>query len=357
MFERRLPRHLQIIYLINRDFLHAVEEKYPGDLERRRRLSIIDDGGDRRVRMAHLAIIGSHRVNGVAQLHSDLMRKQVFSGFAELYPDRFINVTNGIAVRRWLKQSNPGLSALLTERLGFSWENDLEELGRLSGAPDDAEFRRQFRGVKRTNKQRLADEVMRRTGVELGVDSLFDVQVKRIHEYKRQLLNLLYVVSRYRRIRENPHADVVPRSVIFAGKAAPGYAMAKAIIKLINNVARTIDSDDLARGKLQVVFLPDYDVSLAQKIMPAADLSQQISTAGMEASGTGNMKLALNGALTIGTLDGANIEIRDHVGAESMSIFGLTADEVAARRAAGYQPAQVIEGSPELASTLDLLAP
>ncbi len=325
MFERLLPRHLQIIYLINRDFLQSVEARYPGDDERRRSLSIIDDSGDRRVRMAHLAVIGSHRVNGVAQLHSDLMRQQVFSGFADLYPDRFINVTNGIAVRRWLKQSNPGLSALLTERLGSAWENDLEEIGRLIGAADDAEFRRQFRGIKRTNKQRLADEVMRRTGVELSVNSLFDVQVKRIHEYKRQLLNLLYVVTRYRRIRDNPRADIVPRSVIFAGKAAPGYAMAKAIIKLINNVARTIDADPAVRDKLRVAFLPDYDVSLAQKIMPAADLSQQISTAGMEASGTGNMKLALNGALTIGTLDGANIEIRDHVGAENVFIFGLTA--------------------------------
>jgi starch phosphorylase len=355
MFERLLPRHLQIIYLINRDFLQSVETRYPGDDARRRSLSIIDDGGDRRVRMAHLAIIGSRRVNGVAQLHSDLMRQQVFSGFADLYPDRFINVTNGIAVRRWLKQSNPGLSALLTERLGSAWENDLEELGRLIGAADDAEFRRQFRGIKRTNKQRLADEVMRRTGVELDVNSLFDVQVKRIHEYKRQLLNLLYVVTRYRRIRDNPRADIVPRNVIFAGKAAPGYAMAKAIIKLINNVARTIDADPAVRDKLRVAFLPDYDVSLAQKIMPAADLSQQISTAGMEASGTGNMKLALNGALTIGTLDGANIEIRDHVGAENVFIFGLTAQEVAARRAAGYQPRRELDANSDLKKTLELI--
>jgi starch phosphorylase len=354
MFERLLPRHLQIIYLINRDFLQSVETRYPGDHDRRRSLSIIDDGGDRRVRMAHLAIIGSHRVNGVAQLHSDLMRMHVFSGFADLYPDRFINVTNGIAVRRWLKQSNPGLSALLTERLGSCWENDLEELGRLTGAADDAEFRRQFRGIKRTNKQRLADEIMRRTGVELSVNSLFDVQVKRIHEYKRQLLNLLYVVTRYQRIRENPRADLVPRTVIFAGKAAPGYAMAKAIIKLINNVARTIDADPAMHDKLRVVFLPDYDVSLAQRIMPAADLSQQISTAGMEASGTGNMKLALNGALTIGTLDGANIEIRDHVGAENVFIFGLTAEEVAARRP-GYQPRRELDTNPELKGTLDLI--
>jgi starch phosphorylase len=356
MLERLLPRHLEIIYLINRDFLRIVESTYPGEPQRLRTMSIIDDGGDRRVRMAHLAIVGCHKINGVAQLHSDLMRKRVFSGFAQMYPDRFINVTNGIAVRRWLKQSNPGLSALLTQHLGRAWENDLEELGRLSGAADDAEFRRQFRGIKHTNKQRLADEVMRLTGVEISAHFLFDVQVKRIHEYKRQLLNLLYVVTRYRRIRENPGAETVPRAVIFAGKAAPGYAMAKDIIKLINNVARTIDYDILVRDKLRVVFLPDYDVSLAQKIMPAADLSQQISTAGMEASGTGNMKLALNGALTIGTLDGANIEIRDHVGAENIFIFGLTADEVEARRAAGYVPKRELEANPDLKSTLDLIA-
>ncbi|HEX3951617.1 MAG TPA: glycogen/starch/alpha-glucan phosphorylase [Steroidobacteraceae bacterium] len=355
-FERLLPRHLEIIYLINRDFLRAVASSYPDDPQRLRQLSIIDDGSDRRVRMAHLAIVGCHKVNGVAQLHSDIMRKYVFHDFAQMFPDRFINVTNGIAVRRWLKQSNPGLSALLTQHLGRAWENDLEELGRLAGAADDADFRRQFRGIKRTNKQRLADEVQRRCGLQINVDTLFDVQVKRIHEYKRQLLNLLYVVTRYQRIRLNPRAATVPRTVIFAGKAAPGYAMAKAIIKLINNVARTIDADELMRGKLQVAFLPDYDVSLAQKIMPAADLSQQISTAGMEASGTGNMKLALNGALTIGTLDGANIEIRDHVGAENMFIFGLTADEVAARRAAGYEPMHEVDGNPELKSTLDLIA-
>jgi starch phosphorylase len=355
LFERLLPRHLQIIYLINRDFLCSVESAFPGDQARLRHLSIIDDDGERRVRMAHLAIVGSHRVNGVAQLHSDLMRQHVFREFAQLYPDRFINVTNGIAVRRWLKQSNQGLSALLTERLGRAWENDLEELGRMADSADDPEFRRQFRGVKRTNKLRLADEVMRRTGVEINADSLFDVQVKRIHEYKRQLLNLLYVVLRYQRLSDAPHGACVPRTVIFAGKAAPGYAMAKAIIKLINNVARTINSDAAMRDKLRVIFLPDYDVSLAQKIMPAADLSQQISTAGMEASGTGNMKLALNGALTIGTLDGANIEIRDHVGAENMFIFGLTADQVAARHAQGYRPNHEIETNEELRRVLQLI--
>ena len=356
MYRRLLPRHLEIIYLINRDFLKIVESRYPGDLDRQRRLSIISDDYDQRIRMAHLAVICSHRVNGVAQLHSDLIRRHLFPEFAEIWPDRFINVTNGIAVRRWLKESNTGLSAMLTERLGFAWENDLEELGRLIGAAEDAEFRRRFRGIKHTNKLHLADEVMRRTGVEIDVDSLFDVQVKRIHEYKRQLLNLLYIVTRYMRIRDNPRAEVVPRTVIFAGKAAPGYVMAKSIIKLINNVARTIDADRSVRDKLRVAFLPDYDVSLAQKIMPAADLSQQISTAGMEASGTGNMKLALNGALTIGTLDGANIEIRDHVGAENIFIFGLTSDEVAARRAAGYRPREELETNRELAATLDLIA-
>src|SRR5271170_4573778 len=269
MFERLLPRHLEIIYLINRDFLQEVESRYPENPQRQRAVSIIDDQADRRVRMAHLAIIGSHRVNGVAQLHSNLMRQHVFREFAEMYPERFINVTNGIAVRRWLKQSNLGLAALLTERLGLGWENDLEELGRLIGAAEEPDFLRHFRGIKRTNKQRLADEVIRRTGVEISVDSMFDIQVKRIHEYKRQLLNLLHVVTRYRRILEDPGAEVVPRTVIFAGKAAPGYAMAKSVVRLINNVAHTINRDPAARGKLALVFLPDYDVSLAQKIMPA----------------------------------------------------------------------------------------
>ncbi len=355
MYERLLPRHLEIIYLVNRDFLKLVEARFPGDVERQRRLSIITEDGDRRVRMAHLAIIGSHRVNGVARLHSELMRTEVFAGLAEIYPERFINVTNGIAVRRWLKQSNPGLSALLTERLGNTWENDLEDIGRLIESAENPEFRGRMRAIKRANKRRLADEIMRRLGIAVDVDSLFDVHVKRIHEYKRQTLNLLYVVARYQRIRENPAAEIVARTVIFAGKAAPGYVMAKAIIKLINNVAHTVNSDPLMQGKLRVAFLPDYDVSLAQKIIPAADLSQQISTAGMEASGTGNMKLALNGALTLGTLDGANIEIRDHVGAENIFIFGLTAEQVAARRAAGYVPRTELAGNPELERALKLI--
>ena len=355
LFERLLPRHLAIIYQINRNFLDEVSARCPGDIERRRRMSIIDEDQGRRVRMAHLAVVGSRRVNGVAKLHSSLMRETIFADFAALWPERFTNVTNGIAVRRWLKQSNPGLSALLTERLGHAWENDLEELDRLGDAADEPEFRARFRQIKLANKQRLVTAIRARTGIDVDEASLFDVQVKRIHEYKRQLLNLLQVVTRYNRIRRDPAAHVVPRTVIFAGKAAPGYHMAKAIIRLINNVARVINADRLVAGRLKVVFLPDYDVSLAQKIMPAGDLSEQISTAGMEASGTGNMKLALNGALTIGTLDGANIEICDHVGAEHMFIFGMSADEVASQRARGYVPADLVRADPELAETLAMI--
>jgi starch phosphorylase len=355
LFERLLPRHLQIIYLINRALLDEVTAKHPNDPDRRRRVSLIEENNGRRVRMAHLAVVASHTVNGVAKLHSELMTRTIFADFAELYPERFTNVTNGIAVRRWLKQSNAGLSAMLTERLGHAWENDLEELERLRWAADDAEFRRHFRAIKLENKQRLATLIQRRVGVDVDVNSLFDVQVKRIHEYKRQLLNLLHVVTRYHKLRANPDAYAVPRTVIFAGKAAPGYVMAKAIIKLINNVGRVVNADETIQGKLKVVFLPDYDVSTAQKIMPAADLSEQISTAGMEASGTGNMKLSLNGALTIGTLDGANIEIREQVGAENIFIFGLTAPEVEARRKAGYSPSEWVKADADLAKTLDLI--
>ncbi len=355
MFERLLPRHLEIIYLINRDFLAMVAANHPGDVERQRDLSIITVGDNRQVRMAHLAIIGSHCVNGVARLHSDLMRTHVFRGFAEVYPRRFTNVTNGIAVRRWLKQSNPGLAMLLSEQLGHAWENDLGVIGALRDSADDPLFRQRFRDIKRANKVRLATALRRRLDVDVNPDSLFDVQVKRIHEYKRQTLNLLYVVARYNRIRRDAHARIVPRTVIFAGKAAPGYHMAKAIIKLINNVANTINADAAVRDRLRVLFLPDYDCQLAQKIIPAADLSEQISTAGMEASGTGNMKLALNGALTIGTLDGANIEIRDHVGADNIFIFGLTAEQAVQRRAAGYRPGREMQANEELRGAIELI--
>ena len=354
-FERILPRHLQIIYLINRALLDEVSARHPNDPDRRRRMSLIEENHGRMVRMSHLAVVASHTVNGVAKLHSELMTRTIFADFAELYPNRFTNVTNGIAVRRWLKQSNPGLSRLLTERLGHAWENDLEELERLRWVADDADFRRQFRAIKLENKRQLAAVIQRRVGVDVDVNSLFDVQVKRIHEYKRQLLNLLHVVTRYHRLRENPQAYAVPRTVIFSGKAAPGYVMAKSVIKLINNVARVVNADKTIQGKLKVVFLPDYDVSTAQKIMPAADLSEQISTAGMEASGTGNMKLSLNGALTIGTLDGANIEIREQVGADNIFIFGMTAAEVEEKRRAGYSPGEVVKAIPDLAKTLELI--
>ena len=355
LFERLLPRHLQIIYQINRDFLEEVSAKHPNDMDRRRRMSLIGEEGDRRVRMAYLSVVGGHKTNGVAKLHSQLMQQTIFADFAQMWPERFTNVTNGIAVRRWLKQANPGLSQLFTEKLGFAWENDLEELERLKWAADDGEFRQRFRAIKRTNKERLARTIAELNGITVTADALFDVQVKRIHEYKRQLLNLIHVVVRYLRIVRNPHLDVVPRVVIMAGKAAPGYTMAKAIIKLINNVARVINSDARVGDKLKLVFLPDYDVSLAQEIMPAADLSEQISTAGMEASGTGNMKLALNGALTIGTLDGANIEIRDAVGADNIFIFGLTAAEVLERRARGYVPAEIVRNNAELRLALEVI--
>jgi starch phosphorylase len=354
-FERLLPRHLQIIYQINRDFLEEVSARYPNDFDRRRRMSLINEDGDRRVRMAYLSAVGSHRVNGVAKLHSRLMRETIFADFAQMWPERFINVTNGIAVRRWLKQANPGLAALLTEKLGSAWENDLEDLERLKWAADDAQFRQRFRAIKRGNKERLAKTIEQLLDVSVSVDAMFDVQVKRIHEYKRQLLNLVYVVVRYLRILDNPSADIVPRVVIIAGKAAPGYHTAKAIIKLINNVARTINNDKRVGDRLKLCFLPDYDVTLAQEIMPAADLSQQISTAGMEASGTGNMKLSLNGALTIGTLDGANIEICEAVGEDNIFIFGMTAEQVVERRAHGYSPAQVVAGNAELRRALDTI--
>jgi starch phosphorylase len=356
LFEEILPRHLQIIYEINQRFLEEVRHSRPGDVELLRRLSIVDEGAGRRLRMAHLAIIGSHRVNGVSQIHTELMRKTIFGDFERIFPGKIINITNGVTPRRWLHVANPGLSSLITSRIGPGWLCDLSELKNLVPLAEDPGFRGLFRAVKRENKERLATIIKMRLKLTVNPASLFDVQIKRIHEYKRQLLNVLHIVTRYNRIREGRAGDLVPRTMIFAGKAAPGYAMAKLIIKLIHNVGDIVNNDPSVGDLLKVAFIPDYSVSNAEKIIPACDLSEQISTAGTEASGTGNMKLALNGALTIGTLDGANIEMRDEVGHDNIFIFGLTAEEVAASRAQGYDPWAVYTGSAELKKALDMIA-
>ena len=353
LFERVLPRHLQIVYEINHRFMREVMHRYPGDTELLRRLSIIDESQNKRIRMAHLAIVGSHKVNGVAEIHTQLMKETIFADFHRLWPEKIINMTNGITPRRWLNQANPGLSKLITARIGKAWLKELSELRRLDGLAEDAAFRDEFAQVKRANKVRLAQVIEQRLALRVDPDSLFDVQIKRMHEYKRQLLNVLHIVTLYNRIRAG--GESVPRTVIFGGKAAPGYQMAKRVIKLINDVADVVNNDPLVGGRLKVVFIPNYDVSTAEDIIPAADLSQQISTAGTEASGTGNMKLALNGALTIGTLDGANIEIRNEVGAENIFIFGMTTEEVAQLRAGGYNPWQYYDSNPELKQALDMI--
>jgi starch phosphorylase len=356
LFESILPRHLQIIYEINYRFLEDVRHRYPGNVDVLRRLSLIDEEGGRRLRMAHLAIIGSHRVNGVSQIHTDLMKETIFADFDRLSPDKIINITNGVTPRRWLHQANPGLSRLITSAIGKDWLCDLSELRKLVPLAQDAAFRQQFRAVKQVNKERLSEIIKMRLKLTVNPVSMFDVQIKRIHEYKRQLLNMLHVITRYNRIRQGGAEDMVPRTVIFAGKAAPGYAMAKLIIKLIHSVADIVNNDPTVQGRLKVVFLPDYNVSNAEKIIPACDLSEQISTAGTEASGTGNMKLALNGALTIGTLDGANIEIREEVGDDSIFIFGLDAEGAAAQRAEGYNPWNNYNTQGELKQALDMIA-
>ena len=355
MFGKLLPRHLQIIYEINHHFMKDVMHQYPGDGEMLRRMSIIDEAGDKRVRMAHLAIVGSHKVNGVAQIHTELMKQTIFADFDRFYPGKIINMTNGITPRRWLNQANPRLSELISSRIGRDWVKDLSQLKRLIPLADDAGFRKEFADVKRANKEHFAALLQQKLNITVGVDSLFDVQIKRIHEYKRQLLNLLHVVTLYNRIRHNPSFDLVPRTVIFGGKAAPGYFMAKLVIKLINDVADIINNAPQVANRLKVVFVPNYDVSTAEDMIPAADLSEQISTAGTEASGTGNMKLALNGALTIGTLDGANVEIGEEVGADNIFIFGLTAAEVAKVKADGYRPWDYYHANEELREVLDMI--
>jgi starch phosphorylase len=355
LFEDILPRHLQIIYEINRRFLKDVMHQYPGDTGILRRMSIIDESREKRIRMAHLAIVGSHKVNGVAQIHTELMKQTIFADFDQFYPGKIINMTNGITPRRWLNQANPHLAELISSRIGSGWVKDLKQLERLIPLADDASFCKEFAGVKRGNKERFTTMLKQKLGIDTSADSLFDVQIKRIHEYKRQLLNVLHVVTLYNRIRHDPNADFVARTVIFGGKAAPGYVRAKLIIKLINDIADIVNNDPHVAGRLKVVFIPNYDVSTAEKIIPAADLSEQISTAGTEASGTGNMKLALNGALTIGTPDGANIEISSEVGAENIFIFGLTASEVAELKANGYQPWDFYHANAELRAVLDMI--
>ncbi|PIF76285.1 glycogen phosphorylase [Variovorax sp. 54] len=359
MLGRILPRHLQIIYDINAKFLATVTQKVGNDVELMRRLSLVDEAGERRVRMAYVAVLASHSINGVSGLHSELMKQSIFSDFAKIFPERFNNKTNGVTPRRWLAQANPPLAGLLDQRIGKGWRRDLSQLEALRPMVAQPAFVRAFRHAKRENKLRLANWVGEHLKLDLDTDAMFDVQVKRIHEYKRQLLNVLHVIARYHRVLDaqasGAPVDIVPRVVVFAGKAASAYAMAKQVIRLINDVAATVNADARVGKLLKVVFLPNYSVSLAEIIMPAADLSEQISTAGTEASGTGNMKFALNGALTIGTLDGANVEMRENVGPENIFIFGHTTPEVADIRARGYQPREIYEENAELKRVLDAI--
>ena len=355
LFERLLPRHMQIVYAINSRVLREAHKAGLG-AESIAAISLIDEGGDRRVRMANLAFVGAHSVNGVAALHTELMKSTVFSDLHKLYPTRINNKTNGVTPRRWLQQCNPGLTSLLKDAIGDAFLDDTDKLSDLNALSDDAQLGERISEVKRANKIALATHIKDLVGIRLNPDALFDVQIKRIHEYKRQLLNLIETVALYDQIRSHPEKDWVPRVKIFGGKAAPSYHNAKLIIKLANDIARRVNSDPSVGGLLKVVYVPNYNVTLAERIIPAADLSEQISTAGMEASGTGNMKFALNGALTIGTLDGANIEIKDHVGDENIVIFGLTADEVAEKRASGYNPRAVIEASRELQQAVSAIA-
>jgi glycogen phosphorylase len=356
LFGKLLPRHLEIIYEINRRFLEEVRAKFPGDEARLARLSLIDEGNPRSVRMAHLATVGSHAINGVAQLHSELLKETVLRDFAELWPEKFCNVTNGVTPRRFVALSNPGLTELITSRIGNGWLQDLGQLRQLERFADDAEFQQQWRDVKLANKQRLATLIKNRTGITVSPESLFDVQVKRIHEYKRQHLAALHILTLYLRLRSNPQADVPSRTFIFGGKAAPGYFMAKRIIKFINAIGEIVHTDPAVRDRLKVIYFPDFNVTNAHFIYPAADLSEQISTAGKEASGTGNMKFALNGALTIGTLDGANVEIREEVGVENFFLFGLTAKEVTELKARGYRPGDYYAQNMTLRDIIDFMA-
>jgi glycogen phosphorylase len=353
LFGGLLPRHLEIIYEINRRFLEQVRLKFGNDPARIARMSLIDESGERYVRMAYLATVGSHKVNGVAELHSQLLKETTLHDFFELWPEKFLNITNGVTPRRFMVANNPRLASLASRRIGDSWIKQLDDLRQLESLVEDAGFRDEFQKVKQANKQDLAAYIRAQTGIAVDPESMFDVQVKRLHEYKRQHLNVLSIITLYNRIKHDPKTEIVPRTFIFGGKAAPGYFMAKLIIKLINSVGEVINSDPDVGGRLKVVFLPNYNVKQARWIYPAADLSEQISTAGYEASGTSNMKFALNGALTIGTLDGANIEIRQAVGEENFFLFGLTAEEVRGKRAAGFHPGDYYDSNPHLREAID----
>ena len=358
LFSSLLPRHLEIIHEINHRHLENVRRQFPGDEGRVQRLSLINEcgaNGEKYVRMAHLAALGSHAVNGVAALHTELLKTSVLNDFYALTPEKFSNKTNGVTPRRWMVLSNPGLAELLTARLGPGWVRDLEKLRRLEPLVDDAEFCEEWRAIKKRNKLQLSTFIYERLGIATEADSMFDVMVKRLHEYKRQHLQVLHMLTLLKRIQRDPDAEIVPRTFLFGGKAAPGYRTAKLIIKLIHSVGEAINSDPLVRGRLKVVFLPDYSVKLGQRVYPAADLSEQISLAGKEASGTGNMKFAMNGAITIGTLDGANIEIREEVGRENFFLFGLTAAEVEFRKREGYNPRMVYDANANLREALDSL--
>jgi len=356
LFETLLPRHLEIIYEINRRFLDDVRIKFPDQPETLRRMSIIEEGGERYVRMAHLACVGSFAINGVAALHTELLKQDVLQDFFTMYPEKFNNKTNGVTPRRFMVLSNPRLTNLITGKIGDGWVKNLDDLRKLEAYVDDPEFRHQFHQIKRSIKQDLATYIQENYGVTVSPDSMFDIQAKRLHEYKRQHLNALYIVTLYNRLKANPDLDITPRTFLFGGKAAPGYYIAKLIIKLINSIADVVNRDPDVRDRLKVLFLKDYSVKFAQRIYPAADLSEQISTAGKEASGTGNMKFAMNGALTIGTLDGANIEIREEVGEDNFFLFGLTAAEVYAMKSQGYDPKPYYESNAELRLAMDRIA-
>jgi starch phosphorylase len=356
LFGSLLPRHLEIVDEINRRHLEDVRKKFPGDGARAQRLSLINESGEKYVRMAHLAALGSHAINGVAALHTELLKTSVLRDFYELTPEKFSNKTNGVTPRRWMVLSNPGLTKLLTARLGAGWIHDLEKLRRLEPFVSDPELHEEWRAIKLANKVRLANYIQERLSIAVDPASMFDVLCKRLHEYKRQHLQVLHILTLYKRIQQDPEAEVVPRTFLFGGKAAPGYRMAKLIIKLIHSVGEKINSDPLVRGRLKVVFLPDFSVKLGQRVYPAADLSEQISLAGKEASGTGNMKFAMNGALTIGTLDGANIEIREEVGVDNFFLFGLTTPEVEDKKRAGYNPRIFYDSNAKLREVLDAIS-